>query len=136
MESSESITDVDWTIPTAVVFGNEHKGVSEEALRLADLNIIIPMSGMVESFNISVAAALTLFHVARDRVRRMGSHGDLTEEQVMTLQAVTLNESWDSFVLVFFTSSFFLKKGNLMLSVMAIPFSSTLSLSYVLKGVP
>ena len=97
MESSESITDVDWTIPTAVVFGNEHRGVSEEALRLSDLNIIIPMSGMVESFNISVAAALTLFHVSRDRIRRMGSHGDLTEEQATILQAVTLNQSWDAF---------------------------------------
>lgn len=105
MESSESIIDVDWTIPTAVVFGNEHRGVSQEALRLSDLNVIIPMSGMVESFNISVAAALTLFHVSRDRIRRMGSHGDLTEEQVMILQAVTLNKSWDSFVLAFLFSN-------------------------------
>ena len=51
--------------PTAIVFGNEHAGVSEAALARVDANVYIPMKGFVESFNISVAAAIVLGHAAR-----------------------------------------------------------------------
>ena len=50
----------------AVVFGNEHRGVSPEMRSLADGTFAIPMRGFVESLNISVAAAITMQTLARD----------------------------------------------------------------------
>ena len=50
----------------AVVFGNEHRGVSEEMRALADGTFSIPMRGFVESLNISVAAAITIQALAHD----------------------------------------------------------------------
>ena len=50
----------------AVVFGNEHRGVSDEMLALADGTFSIPMRGFVESLNISVAAAITIQTLAHD----------------------------------------------------------------------
>lgn len=61
----------DWNQKTAVIFGNEHEGVSQETLNLADSCLMIPMNGFVESFNISVAFALTCYlgyHKARSQV--------------------------------------------------------------------
>ncbi|MBN1929448.1 MAG: tRNA (guanosine(18)-2'-O)-methyltransferase TrmH [Chlorobiaceae bacterium] len=58
---------IDYTRPTAIVMGEELKGPSEEALGLADHFIFIPMCGMVESLNVSVAAALILFEAQRQR---------------------------------------------------------------------
>ncbi|MGC8774161.1 MAG: tRNA (guanosine(18)-2'-O)-methyltransferase TrmH [Chlorobaculum sp.] len=58
---------IDYTRPTAIVMGEELKGPSKEALDLADNFIYIPMMGMVESLNVSVAAALILFEAQRQR---------------------------------------------------------------------
>lgn len=63
--------DVDYTRPTAVIFGAEKLGVSDGAVRAADRLITIPMEGMVQSLNISVACALVLFEAQRQR-RRAG----------------------------------------------------------------
>jgi tRNA (guanosine-2'-O-)-methyltransferase len=59
--------DCDYTVPCAVVFGNEREGVSKEALELADQAIFIPMKGFVQSFNISVAAAIILYEAMSQR---------------------------------------------------------------------
>jgi tRNA (guanosine-2'-O-)-methyltransferase len=58
---------LDYTMPTAILVGNEDYGVSEEALRSADLTIRIPMEGMGTSLNVSVATALILFEAQRQR---------------------------------------------------------------------
>ena len=50
----------------AVVFGNEHRGVSPEMRKTADGSFSIPMRGFVESLNVSVAAAITMQALARD----------------------------------------------------------------------
>ncbi|NTU68307.1 MAG: tRNA (guanosine(18)-2'-O)-methyltransferase TrmH [Chlorobiaceae bacterium] len=60
---------VDYTLPTAIILGEELKGPSEEALSIADKAIYIPMQGMVESLNVSVAAALILFEAQRQRLQ-------------------------------------------------------------------
>lgn len=60
--------EVDYTLPTAILLGNEDAGVSDEALAAADGRIIIPMSGMGTSLNVSVAAALILFEAQRQRL--------------------------------------------------------------------
>lgn len=79
---------MDWTLPTAVVFGNEGLGISSEIRSLADHRTVIPMEGFVESFNISVAAALVLYHARCARIAKLGYHGDLTRREQRILQAV------------------------------------------------
>lgn len=59
--------DVDYTRPTCVLFGNERAGVSEAASEAADAHILIPMHGMVQSLNVSVATAVILFEAQRQR---------------------------------------------------------------------
>ncbi len=59
------IDQVDLTQPAAFLFGNEHAGLSDQALTLADNTFVIPMVGFVQSLNVSVAAAITLFHTTR-----------------------------------------------------------------------
>jgi tRNA (guanosine-2'-O-)-methyltransferase len=51
----------------ALVFGNEHAGVSDEIRALADGNFIIPQVGMIRSLNISVACAVTLYEAFRQK---------------------------------------------------------------------
>jgi tRNA (guanosine-2'-O-)-methyltransferase len=60
--------------PVALVFGNEMRGVSDEARALADGEIAIPMVGMVQSLNVSVACAVCLYEAYRQR--RLGGAYD------------------------------------------------------------
>jgi tRNA (guanosine-2'-O-)-methyltransferase len=77
-----SLYDVDLTQPCALVFGNEHEGVSEEARSLADGNFLIPQVGMVQSLNISVACAVSLFEAFRQRLRAgMYEHPQFSENE-------------------------------------------------------
>ncbi len=87
-DTAVPISDLDFTIPTAMVLGNEHAGVSADLLEAADVRAIIPMRGFAEGFNISVAAALSLYHITQDRQRRMGKSSELDEEQQEILRAV------------------------------------------------
>ena len=64
---SHSLYDLDLTQRVALVFGNEHAGVTEDCLRYCDGNCIIPQMGMVQSLNISVACAITLYEALRQR---------------------------------------------------------------------
>ena len=57
----------DFTRPTAVIMGNEHSGVDQELADVADGEIYIHMYGMIQSFNVSVAAALLLSEASRQR---------------------------------------------------------------------
>jgi tRNA (guanosine-2'-O-)-methyltransferase len=59
--------EVDYTPPTAILMGSELWGVSEAAAAHADRHVAIPMNGMVQSLNVSVAAALLLFEARRQR---------------------------------------------------------------------
>ncbi len=62
-----SLHAIDFTQPIALVFGNEHNGVSEEIRKLADGNFIIPQAGIIQSLNISVACAVTLYEAYRQK---------------------------------------------------------------------
>jgi tRNA (guanosine-2'-O-)-methyltransferase len=66
-ESAVDYRDVDYTKPSCIIFGNEKRGVTDEAAALADQHIIIPMLGMVQSLNVSVATAVILFEAQRQR---------------------------------------------------------------------
>ncbi|CAK9149139.1 unnamed protein product [Ilex paraguariensis] len=80
-----SIYDMDWSCSTAIVVGNENSGISNEALELSDLHCSIPMKGMVDSFNVFVAAGILMHHAVCDRTSRLGCHGDLTLDDSQTL---------------------------------------------------
>ena len=86
-ETAVPIEAIDFTRKTALVFGNERDGVSEAMLKRADRQCIIPTTGFVESFNISVAAAICLYHARQDRLQRQGHHADLTRKERKALQA-------------------------------------------------
>jgi len=60
--------EMDYTRPAAILLGSEKWGVSEEAARLADAEVVIPMLGMAQSLNVSVAAAVILFEAQRQRL--------------------------------------------------------------------
>jgi tRNA (guanosine-2'-O-)-methyltransferase len=62
-----SLYDIDLTGRIALVFGNEHSGVSEEIRTLSDGNFIIPQMGMIRSLNISVACAVSLYEAFRQK---------------------------------------------------------------------
>ena len=62
-----NLYEIDLTQPVALVFGNEHSGVSEEIRNLADGNFIIPQAGIIRSLNISVACAVTLYEAFRQK---------------------------------------------------------------------
>ena len=85
--SARAIEEFDFTEPTAIVLGNELEGVSPEMLEAADYRCFLPMTGFVESYNISVAAAIALYHAYRDRLHRLGRHGDLSKEEQEELRA-------------------------------------------------
>ena len=59
--------DIDYTQPTCILVGAEKYGVSDEAAEQADQHILIPMLGMVQSLNVSVASALILYEAQRQR---------------------------------------------------------------------
>jgi tRNA (guanosine-2'-O-)-methyltransferase len=66
-EHATDLYSMDLTQSVALVFGNEHAGVSAEVTALCDGNFVIPQMGMIQSLNISVACAVTLFEALRQR---------------------------------------------------------------------
>ncbi|MGE5497385.1 MAG: TrmH family RNA methyltransferase [Syntrophothermus sp.] len=71
---SISLYDIDFTQKTAIVMGNEHRGVTDEAAERADGVFLIPMHGMVQSLNVSVATAVILYEAQRQRLMK-GMYG-------------------------------------------------------------
>lgn len=68
VEHSEKLYELDLASPCALVFGNEKDGISEELSKHLDANFIIPQVGFVESLNISVACAVSLYEAMRQRL--------------------------------------------------------------------
>jgi tRNA (guanosine-2'-O-)-methyltransferase len=83
---SRALSDLSFAGPVALVLGNESRGVSQEALALADLTYAIPMRGLVQSLNVSVAAAVSLFRAVERREVERGRHGDLSEAEARALR--------------------------------------------------
>ncbi|QKE35485.1 tRNA (guanosine(18)-2'-O)-methyltransferase TrmH [Vibrio fluvialis] len=78
--------DIDYTKPTAIILGSEKVGISKQALALADKDIVIPMVGMVQSLNVSVAGALILYEAQRQR-----QQAGMYERDESPLPAETIN---------------------------------------------
>jgi tRNA (guanosine-2'-O-)-methyltransferase len=66
-DTARDYREIDYTGKVAIVLGSELPGVSAQTAELADDHVIIPMRGMVDSLNVSVANALLLYEAARQR---------------------------------------------------------------------
>jgi tRNA (guanosine-2'-O-)-methyltransferase len=66
-DTAVDFREIDYTKPTAILLGQEKHGATEAAIAAADQDIVIPMVGMVQSLNVSVAAALVLYEAQRQR---------------------------------------------------------------------
>ena len=89
-EDSVSLYDIDLRGKVALVFGNEHRGVTEEASAAADIKFQIPMHGMVQSLNVSVACAITLFEALRQRI----SSGEAGKSKLSEAEFEKMLEEW------------------------------------------
>lgn len=85
-ENDTMIGDLDISQPTALVFGTELTGLTQEAIDGADGYVKIPMYGFTESFNISVCAALSLFSLTERMRRNPDLHWQLDDDQLLDLK--------------------------------------------------
>ena len=82
-EGAKDLYKIDFTKKSAIVMGNEHRGVSKEAEDLADEKFYIPMYGMVQSLNVSVSAAITIYEALRQRTAKsMYDKNELNDEEI------------------------------------------------------
>ena len=88
--NSVGLHDLNLTEPVALVFGNEHSGVSEEIIAMADGNFIIPQVGIIRSLNISVACAVTLYEAFRQKNKA----GHYAQSKLPPGQLSALREQW------------------------------------------
>lgn len=85
-ENAKSLFELDLTKKSALVFGNEHRGLSEEAINLADEKFFIPMFGMVQSLNVSVSVAVTVYEAVRQRIKAgLYNHSELELDTIEEL---------------------------------------------------
>ena len=85
-----SLHELNLTEPVALIFGNEHNGVSEEIIAMADGNFIIPQVGIIKSLNISVACAVSLYEAFRQK----NNAGHYDEVKLVGEELTTLKEGW------------------------------------------
>ena len=85
-----SLYDLNLTESVALVFGNEHGGVSKEIIEMADGNFIIPQVGIIKSLNISVACAVSLYEAYRQKEKA----GQYKIPQLQGEEVIVLRKSW------------------------------------------
>ncbi|MBS1639766.1 MAG: RNA methyltransferase [Bacteroidetes bacterium] len=81
---------IDFTKSVALVFGNEHEGVSDEVRNLADGNFIIPQMGIIQSLNISVACAVSIYEAYRQK----NNAGHYNTQSLSEQRMNNLMEEW------------------------------------------
>jgi tRNA (guanosine-2'-O-)-methyltransferase len=85
-----SLYDISFSGKLALVFGNEHAGVSDEIRGMADGNFVIPQVGMIRSLNISVACAVTLYEAFRQKT----AAGHYQQQKLQQNQYIELSRQW------------------------------------------
>lgn len=73
--------------PLCILMGNETRGLSEAARNACDIPFSIPLCGMTESLNLSVAAAISLFDVSQRKRALLNNQTDLSENKISHLRA-------------------------------------------------
>ena len=86
-DAKVALQELDFARPAVVVVGNEHAGLTAEAVGLADQRFSIPMAGMTRSLNLSVATAVIVSHAAERRRAALGRAGDLDDAAKLALRA-------------------------------------------------
>jgi tRNA (guanosine-2'-O-)-methyltransferase len=86
-----SLYQLNLTRSVALVFGNEHSGVSDEMIQMADGNFIIPQVGMIRSLNISVACAVSLYEAFRQKQ----AAGHYEQQKLAAEEYSTLFNRWE-----------------------------------------
>ncbi|MCF8240903.1 MAG: RNA methyltransferase [Melioribacteraceae bacterium] len=82
-EDAVDLYSLDLTQKVALVVGNEHRGISDEAAELADETFYIPMRGMIQSLNVSVACAVSLYEAQRQRSEKgMYDNSEMPKDQL------------------------------------------------------
>lgn len=71
-KTKDSIYDIDYTPPTAIIMGSEEDGIRNELIRISEHLAKIPMFGEIESLNVSVSAAVIVYEAVRQRVLKFG----------------------------------------------------------------
>ena len=90
--------EIDYTKPTCILVGSELYGVSEQAAELADEHILVPMLGMVQSLNVSVATAIILYEAQRQRdIAKMYDRRQFSNEHCESLRFDWLHPKIKSF---------------------------------------
>jgi len=89
-EKAISLYEINMTRKIAIVVGNEHNGVSQEAANSADGILQIPMFGMIQSLNVSVATAVILFEAVRQRI----ASGKYKESKYADAELAILLKKW------------------------------------------
>ncbi len=85
-KNAVNLYDIDLTQKIAFVFGNEKRGVSPDAEKYSDETFYIPMKGMIQSLNVSVAAAVTLYEAQRQRmIKGLYYESELPEDEIEKL---------------------------------------------------
>jgi tRNA (guanosine-2'-O-)-methyltransferase len=85
-----SLYEINFTGSVALVFGNEHNGVSEEIRTMADGNFLIPQMGIIQSLNISVACAVSIYEALRQKTNA----GHYRQQRLDDSTFNTLLEEW------------------------------------------
>ena len=87
---AKSLYDLDFTKKSVIVLGNEHRGLSKEAEELADERFYIPMFGMVQSLNVSVSAAISIY----EAVRQKKLNGSYDKSELSLKELKRLMDEW------------------------------------------
>jgi 23S rRNA (guanosine2251-2'-O)-methyltransferase len=66
-KAAELYTDIDMSVPVAILMGSEDVGISTEHLRISDELVRLPQIGNIKSLNVSVAAGVMIYEVLRQR---------------------------------------------------------------------
>ena len=85
-----SLYEVDFNKKSAIIFGNEQNGISEELAQFSDGNFVIPQVGMLHSLNISVACAVTLYEAFRQKKEA----GHYRKQKWVASEFKTLSNQW------------------------------------------
>ncbi len=90
--SSDAVNlyDINFTDSVALVFGNEHSGVSDEIRAMADGNFLIPQMGIIQSLNISVACAVSIYEALRQKTKA----GHYKQQRLDDATFTTLLDEW------------------------------------------
>lgn len=105
LNAAQPLSSFTFDRPTALVFGNERDGITDQMRELADGSFVLPMRGFIQSYNISVAAAIAVSYARRQRERALGATTDLTRDESLTLMASYMRRS-------FKTSAQFLERAG------------------------